>query len=73
MVMSFLFCLWPTILFDISAGNGLLLETLFYRNAFIGRKFYVALICMAHMFKSLIVMLHLFNSKVDLIFKLLLR
>ena len=73
MLMSFLFYLWLTILLDISAGNGLLLETLFFRNALIGSNFYVALICMAHMQISFMVMLYLFNSKVDLIFKFLLR
>jgi hypothetical protein len=57
MLMSFILYLWLAILFDISAGNGLLLGTLFFRNAFIGSKFYVALICILHVFNSFMVML----------------
>ena len=71
--MCFLLCLWLTILFDISAGNGLLLSIIFFRNALIGCKLYVALICMARMLKSFMVMLHLFSSKVDFLVKFLLR
>jgi hypothetical protein len=70
MIMWFTLYLWLT---DISARNDLVFSIILFRNALIGSKFYVALICMAHMLNSLIFMLRLFSSKVNLLVEFLQR